>query len=49
MSIFDDVYLVDQQLTLVDSTEIDHLENHLELMLPSGYREMLTVLGIGTY
>ena len=46
---FDDVYLVDDQLSLIEPAAIDELETRIGLPVPTGYRQLLTVLGVGTY
>ena len=46
---FEDVYLVDNQLSLIDSAEILATENKLSVILPRGYHSFLTTLGHGTY
>ena len=46
---FEDVYLVDNELTLMDDAAITAAENELGITLPRGYRAILTTLGHGTY
>lgn len=46
---FDDVYLVDDELQLVDDAEIWAVEKKLGITLPRGYHAFLTTLGLGTY
>lgn len=46
---FEDVYVVSQHRTYVAASEIDAFEQRLGFSLPLGYREALTVLGLGTF
>ena len=45
----DHVYLVDDDLRLIDDAAIVTLERKLDLVLPKGYHHFMTTLGIGTY
>jgi hypothetical protein len=46
---FEDVYLVDTQLSLINPTAILDAENKLSVTLPRGYHSFLTTLGHGTF
>lgn len=46
---YEDVYLVDDNLSLVTLTALNAIEDTLGLTLPSGYKALLTTLGEGTY
>lgn len=46
---FDNVYLVDDELQLADDSAIAATENDLGVTLPRGYHAFLTTLGHGTY
>src|SRR5436190_6332642 len=49
MSPLSDIYLVTERLIQVPTQALDALATSLGLLLPSGYREYLTRLGIGNY
>lgn len=46
---FQNVYLVDDALSLIDIEAIKALEDRLGIPFPDGYRQFLTTLGEGTY
>lgn len=46
---FEDVYLVDDELQIIDDAAIVAAEEQLGMTLPRGYHAYLTVLGRGTY
>ena len=46
---FEDVYLVDDELQIIDDAAIVAAEEQLGMTLPRGYHAYPTVLGRGTY
>ncbi len=46
---FEDIYLVNDDVELIEPEVIDELEVSIGCRLPRGYREILTKLGVGTY
>ena len=45
---FEELYVVSSEQTKVSDAELAHLEQALEATLPSGYRALVTTLGLGS-